>query len=328
MAELSKDKYWIGVDLGGTKVVAVVFDRDFKIIGRAKKKSKGREGAQSGMDRVISVIEEARQEVGLAPGQLAGIGMACPGQLDLNKGIILEAPNLGWRNAKIKAKLEDYFHCPTAIANDVDAGVYGEYCFGAGKMARCVLGVFPGTGIGGGCVLEGKLIRGRVNSCMEVGHMQVMANGPLCGCGKRGCLEAVASRLAISAAAAAAAYRGEAPNLLKVAGMDLSNISSGVLASVITAGDRVVEKIVREAARWLGVGVANLVNILLPDVVILGGGLVEAMPKIIVPEVEEMARRRVINSFSDSFKIEVAQLGDNATATGAAALVRNSLKPS
>ena len=173
----------------------------------------------------------------MADERLAGIGVGCPGNIDLEKGVVIDAANLSWKNFQIREALEEEFKCPAVVLNDVDAGVYGEYRFGAGKAARCLVGVFPGTGIGGGCVYEGKVLRGKNISCFEIGHMQINPNGLPCGCGRIGCLETEASRLAISAAAAAAAFRGEAPHLLAAAGTDLANIRSGVLAEAIQAGD-------------------------------------------------------------------------------------------
>src|SRR5690606_30228773 len=160
--------------------------------------------------------------------------------------------------------------------------VYGEYRFGAGKNARCMIGIFPGTGIGGGCVYDGIILRGKQLSAFEIGHVQVNPAGQQCGCGRIGCLETEASRLAISAAAATAAYRGEAPHLYEDAKTDLGQIRSGALAASIKAGDKAVERIVVRAARLIGRVVGDLVNLLAPDVIVLGGGLVEAMPDLFV----------------------------------------------
>jgi len=314
-----KKRSWVGFDLGGTKMLAMVFDAELKPLARKRKKTRAQEGQEAGLARIVETVREAMAEAGVSANDLAGVGMGSPGPLDLDRGVILDTPNLGWANAPLKDTLEKAFGCPTVVANDVDAGVYGEYRRGAARDARCVVGVFPGTGIGGGCVYEGRIIRGKTNSALEIGHMQVQPNGPLCGCGRRGCLEALASRLAISAAAAAAAHRGEAPHLLENAGMDLANIRSGVLAASIQAGDKTVERIVRDAADWLGVAIGNVVNLLGPDTVVLGGGLVEALPELLRDRVEKAARRRVMPSFEDSFRVVVAKLGDDATATGAAA---------
>jgi len=316
-------KNWVGFDLGGTKMQACVYDDAFKCIGRRRKKTRGHEGPEAGVARIVDTINKTLSEADVAPETLGGIGVGCPGPLDLDKGIMIDAPNLGWKNVNLKDMLEKTFGCPAIITNDVDAGVYGEYRQGAAVKARCVLGVFPGTGIGGGCVYEGKLIRGKKGSCMELGHMQVVPEGPLCGCGQHGCLEAVASRLAIASAAAAAAYRGDAPHLLKIAGMDLSNIRSGTLRKSIEEGDHVVEQIIREAARWLGVGIANFVNLLSPDVVVLGGGLVEALPHLFLEVVTESARAHVMPAYVKSFQVLVSKLGDDATTIGAACLARD-----
>jgi glucokinase len=159
---------------------------------------------------------------------------------------------------------------------------------------------------------------------MEIGHVPVDPQGSLCGCGQRGCLEAMAGRLAISAAAAAAAYRGEAPNLFAAAGTDLSNIRSGVLAASVEAGDEVVERILRDAARLIGWTCAGVVNLLAPDRLVLGGGLVEALPELFREEVDRSVRARVMPAYRDTFTVVVAKLGDDATAIGAAAWAEHS----
>ena len=313
-------KHWIGFDLGGTKMLCVLFDHKFNPVASLRKKTRAEEGAPGGIDRMIDMIEKVLEEAHLERDDLGGIGAGCPGPLDLDRGIVLEAPNLGWKNVELQETFEKKFKVPVAIANDVDAGTYGEYRFGAAQKARCVVGVFCGTGIGGGCVYDGHLLRGKTGSCLEIGHITVSSNGRLCGCGRRGCLETVASRLAIAAECAMAVYRGEAPALQKIAGTDLAKIRSGALAEAIKDGDKVVEKIVREAARQLGVGVGNVINILAPDVVVLGGGLMEAMKDIFLEEVKDAVGKRAMSSFAKSVDIVAAKLDDLATAMGAAAL--------
>ena len=152
---------WVGFDLGGTKMLAVVYDSQFQPLGKSRKKTKGHEGKEAGLKRINAVIQEALEDAGVAPNQIRGLGIGCPGPLDIEKKTIRIAPNLGWENAGVGKSIEDEFGFPVTVANDVDAGVFGEYEFGAGKGCRCVVGIFPGTGIGGGCVYEGKLIRGR-----------------------------------------------------------------------------------------------------------------------------------------------------------------------
>lgn len=319
-------KHWVGFDLGGTKMLCALFDHKFNVVASLRKKTKADEGAPDGVERMIDMIERVLEEGHLDRDNLGGIGFGCPGPLDLDNGIVIEAPNLGWKNVELKSILQKKFKLSVAVANDVDAGTYGEYCFGAAQKARCVVGVFPGTGIGGGCVYEGKILRGRKSSCMEIGHIQIMPDGPRNGADKLGTLEGLASRLTISSLAAAAAFRGQAPHLMKTCGTDLANIRSGQLAEAIAQGDRAVELIVRDAARHIGIGVATLVCLFAPDVVLLGGGLVEAMPDLFVAEVTESARDRVLPSMADSFKVVCAVLGDDAGVMGAAGWAERCLR--
>lgn len=317
-----KRRYWIGFDLGGTKMLAVVFDDRLKMLAKKRRKTRSGEGEVVSMDRIAETIQMALEEAGADAESVAGIGAGVPGPLDLQKGMILEAPNLGWKNVALQDYLSKKFKCPAVICNDVDGGVFGEYAMGAGQGYRSVLGVFPGTGIGGGFVYEGRIFRGTRSSCMEVGYLQVASEGPLAGAGPPGTLEGLASRLAISAEAAKAVYRGQAPHLRELAGTDISRIRSSMLAKSIDLGDKVIEQIVTRAAEQVGRGIGSLVNILAPDVVVLGGGLVEAMPRLYLEAVSHGLKKTVLPSLADCAKLKVSELGDYAGATGAAALVR------
>ena len=323
MGNLRDKSHWVGFDLGGTKMLAVVFDNELKMLGRKRKRTRGEQGAKLGVDRIVRAVTQALEDAKIDPDQLDGIGVGVPGPVDLESGTVLEAVNLGWKNVRLQESLEDALHCPATILNDVDAGVYGENQMGAAKNARTVLGVFPGTGIGGGCVYDGQIVRGKHISAMEIGHMEVTHMGNFCGCGRRGCLEAEASRLAISAEVAKAAYRGEAPYLRERVGTDVAEIRSGVLADAVKNGDRIVEEIIRTAARKIGIAVANVVHFVCPDTVVLGGGLVEAMPELIVEEVYNSANSRVMPSYVGSFKVVAGELGDYSTVIGAAAWTRS-----
>lgn len=300
-------------------MLSSLFDSRLKLLARERRKTKGHEGVRAGIQRIIDTIHETLRSVEMDPDRLAGIGIGCPGAVDLDRGVILESANLGWKEARLKDRLEAEFGCPTVVLNDVDAGLYAEYRCGAARDVRCVVGVFPGTGIGGACIYNGQIFRGKRFSCMEIGHVQVRSDGHLCGCGRVGCLETEASRLAIAAEAARAAFRGEAPHLLKSAGTDLARIRSGALAESIRMGDAIVEKIVRRAGTFIGTAIGNIVNLLAPDAVVLGGGLVEAMPALFVESVEAEVHKRAMATFTRSLKIVPARLGDDANAIGAAA---------
>ena len=320
MIKRSQKKVWVGFDLGGTKMMATVYGGAFKPLGSAKAKTPVSEGPKAVQLRIRETIAAALKEAKVPLRGLSGIGVGCPGVLDLDRGLILEAPNLGWKRVPLRAMLAGWFHCRVALANDVDAGTYGEWRFGAGQGARTLLGVFPGTGIGGGCVYEGHLLRGKTGSAMEIGHLPIRENGRLCGCGRRGCLEALAGRLAISAEVAQAAFRGEAPFLAANGGSDLKKLKSGLLAKSIKAGDAAVERIVRDAMRLMGRAIGGVVNLLAPDVVVLGGGLVEAIPRLALEEVRAGLAETAMASFAKQVKVVEADLGDDATTLGAAAL--------
>ena len=321
-----KETYWIGLDLGGTKMLCAVFNRKFEILGSRKRKTKAYEGLETTIERIGATVEDAIADAGIKPGQVAGMGIGSAGMLDLNKGIILHSFNLGWSDVPITKTLEKRFGFSVVLINDVDASIYGEYHKGAAAGARCALGVFPGTGIGGGCVHTGELLTGEKHSAVEIGHMLLEHDGPLCGCGLFGCREASASRLAIASQAAAAAYRGESPFLLENGGTDLKNIRSGLLAQAIDGGDKIVGKIVKHAAYILGKSIGAVINVLTPDIVVLGGGLVEALPELYLKEVHSGAMKTVMPPYKDQFEVKVSSLGDDSAITGAATWAQHTLE--
>ena len=191
----------VGFDLGGTKMYAVAYDGDFAELGRDRRKTKGHQGAEAGVARMVDTVRDCLKDAGVEEKDLAGLGVGVPGVTDLESGTLLNTANLGWKDVPLRKLLEEEFGCPVTLCNDVDAGVFGEFRFGAAQGKRCVLGVFPGTGIGGGLVYEGRIFRGSRLSCLEIGHLPVQPGGPRSGVGHRGTLEAVASRLSVAAAA-------------------------------------------------------------------------------------------------------------------------------
>lgn len=323
---VNQQENWVGVDLGGTKILAAVFDDQFKLLGRERKKTKGFQGASQGMERLGDAVAKAMEEAEVDPNTIAGLGIGCPGPVDPDHGILIDGPNLGWENVPVKKILEDRFECPVYVTNDVDAGVYGEYRFGAAEQARCVLGVFPGTGVGGGCVYEGRIFRGHHVTAMEVGHMPMLAGGPLSSAGHSGSVEAMTSRLSIAAACAQAAYRGDAPLLRDEAGTTLSDIRSGMISESVKQKDGTVEQIVRQAAFQLGTVIAGLVHVLAPDKIVLGGGLVEALPKLYQEEVNDALKQWLMPAYAKVSEVVIAELGDDAAIMGAAAWAKHNVK--
>jgi hypothetical protein len=168
-AKLKKQPFWIGFDLGGTKMLACVLDADYQVLATARKTTNGSDGQVRGRKKILNAIHEAIAESGLDPAGLQGIGIGCPGLVNAEKGILINAPNLGWHNMGLAGILKTAFKVPVVVLNDVDAGTYGEYQLGAGKGARSLLGVFPGTGLGAGFVYDGRIVMGRNVSAMELG---------------------------------------------------------------------------------------------------------------------------------------------------------------
>jgi len=308
----------VGVDIGGTKMMAVVYDRNFNKLGVSRKRSRDKKGGDSEA-RVFTVVNEALQEAGNPV--ISGIGVGSPGPLDPHTGVIIDTPNLGWKDYPLADVLARTYKVPVTVDNDVNVGTYGEWCSTDLVHCRHVVGIFPGTGIGGGIILNGKILHGFSGAAGEIGHMTVAPDGPYCGCGKRGCLEAVASRIAIAKEVAALAAREDAPFILERCGTDLSEIRSGVLARAIELGEKKVESVVRQAAYFIGMATGNLVNILSPEAVVLGGGLVEAMESLFLEEVNRGVKDHAMPFLRKNVQIRAARLGDDAVVMGAAHLI-------
>ena len=315
----------VGVDIGGTKMMATVYNRNFEVLGTCRKKSKGKAKQGSTEGRIVTVLRAALEQAGNP--KIHGIGVGSPGPLDPNTGVIIDTPNLGWKDFPLADMLAAEFGVPVVVDNDVNVGTYGEWCFGDISDCRDVVGIFPGTGIGGGIIVDGKMVHGFSGAAGEVGHMTVALDGPYCGCGKRGCLEAVASRIAISKEIAALAAREDAPYILENCGTDLAKIRSGVIAKAINAGEKMVEGVVRQAAYYIGVATGNLINVLSPEAVVIGGGLVEAMPELFMEEIRRGAADHAMPFLLKNVRILPAKLGDNAGVLGAAQMIAERLHP-
>ncbi|MCA9190122.1 MAG: ROK family protein [Planctomycetales bacterium] len=298
-----------------------LFNDQLAPIHRRRKKTRNELGVHASLDRIAVNVERVLEDANVPASSLTGIGIGCPGPVEWEKGVVRVAVNLGWENVHVGEFLEKRFGCPVSVLNDVDAGVYGEYIAGAAKGSRTCVGIFPGTGIGGGCVYDGQILRGKVLSCMEIGHIKLVSSPRQGATGMTGTLETEASRLSIAGELVKLAFRGEAPNLLKAAGTDLSEVRSKVIAEAIRSGDKQVQRVVEEACEVIGFAVANIVLLICPDTVILGGGLVEAMPELFLKEVSKTAKRHVFDCYRREFEIKCAQLGDDAAALGAAAWI-------
>ncbi len=320
----SDDKYFVGVDIGGTKILAILVNSKFEIISRAKKKTKGWVKDTKPETKIIEIINSVIEEAGNC--KIKGIGLGVPGPVDYKKGIVVTTPNIGWENFALGDIISRKFSVPAVVDNDVNLGTFAEWHFSDYRDVKHVLGVFPGTGIGGGLIINKKIIHGASGGAGEIGHFTIQLDGPLCGCGKRGCLEALASRIAISKEIMALILRGECPYLAEKVGTDISKLRSGIIAEAIKNGEKKVEEIVRRSAYLTGLAIANAINLLSPHLVVLGGGLVEALGEIYLEEINKAVKDHAMPFLRKKVEIVKGRLGDDAVAMGGALLVSKKLE--
>ena len=315
---MAKSEFLIGLDMGGTKMLAVVLDARFRPKGRAKTKTPPGGDHDLLLNSIASTVRRAAEDAGVQIVDIKAIGVAVPGPLNRDEGRVIEMVNVGMRDYPLRDRLQDELSVPVDLENDVNAGTYGEYIAGAAAGYRHVIGVFPGTGVGGGIVIDGRLYRGRRGRAGEIGHTTVLAGGPLCGCGHYGCLEALSSKSAIAKDLVHLAAVGLAPTILDKAGTNFKSIKSALIKKSIDAGETAVAAVVDRAAWYLGVGLANCVDIFDPDVLVIGGGLVE---KLGDDYLEKVRKSTVENAMVPvEIPIVAASLGDESVVVGAAAL--------
>ena len=313
----------IGVDMGGTKILSAVIDVKGNILGTAKVPTKAGRGAIEVIDRIADCVRKAIDESGVDAESIQAIGIGAPGPLDPATGVVIFAPNLGWRDVPLKAELEARLGFPTFVDNDVNVGTLGEHVFGAGRGVQNVVGIFVGTGIGGGIILQGELFHGASKTAGEIGHIIVKAGGPRCGCGTRGCLEAMASRTAMAKQfRKAIRKKGRKSVLSELTGGDLGSIRSGVLAKAVAMNDALTLKVLKKATKYLGIGIGSIVNFLNPEMIVLGGGVVEALDDTFLDNIRAAAKKYALPNTLDGVRIVQAELGDNSGILGAAALAR------
>ena len=287
--------------------------------------------ATRGVDAVVSRIErcvrDAVDEADLSMKQVIGVGIGAPGAVDFDSGTVIFAPNMeGWKDVPLKKSLEKQLNVPVFVENDGNIGVLGVHVTELKAKPKNVVGVFVGTGIGGGLIVNGELYSGFNHTAGEIGHMVIDINGPKCGCGNRGCFEALASRTAIFQKIKAGVKDGEKTLLTEMLGDSLEDMRSGDLRKAIRRGDKYVSKVIESVAECIGIGVSNLVNILGPDVVVLGGGVMEALSDEMSGIITKTAKEHAMPGTMKGVDIVVSKLGDNAGITGGAVLAKKQAK--
>ena len=316
-------QYAIGIDVGGTKILAAVVDvLSGQVVSAARKRTRPDRGADFFTDRLLSLVQDAIDGAKLPDlDALSGIGIGIAGQVDRANGVLLAAPNLGvgFNNLPLAKVLGERFHQPVALSNDVDVATVGEQHYGAARGVSDFVCVFVGTGIGSGIVQGGAVYRGATGTAGEIGHTVVQYGGRICGCGGRGHLEAYASRTAITRVLQAELLRGRVSMLSELLSPDDVGIRSKLIARCLDAGDQLVTEVVTEAADYLGAGLGSLITFYNPRRIILGGGLIEAT-QLLFDRASVRAREAALPIPGRQVEIVRTALGDNSGVIGAARL--------
>jgi glucokinase len=318
----------VGMDMGGTSLRALVVDGANKILAVEKTPTRREEKPGELITDIAAMVVDAVEAAGLKRGDLRAVSIGAPGAVDPVRGIVHHAPNLGWEEVPLGRKLKELLGVPVLVENDVNVGVVGEHALGAGKGAKHLVGIFVGTGIGGGIIIGGELYEGGRAGAGEVGHVVVQVDGPRCGCGKRGCIEALASRTAMEREVRAAVKAGEESLVLKIMKKRHKRImTSSVIVAALAKKDPVMRKVMRRAQRYLGIFVGGIVNVLDPEVVVIGGGIAERWQENFVRPIRETAYKHFLHHRdAERVKIVPGLLGDNAGALGAVVLARQRLR--
>ncbi len=312
-------KYSIGIDLGGTKILIALVDRETgEVLHHVKKKTKKDKGPKNIIKKMLEGIDELLEESGKTLDDISSIGVGAAGQIDRQNGILIAAANLDCYDLNIKGILSEKFNIPVFVGNDVEIAAIGEQKFGAGKGCNDFVCVFVGTGVGSAIIKDGKIITGATGTAGEIGHIIVDLNGRQCSCGAHGCLEAYASRSAIERRIEGALKKGRKSCILDYLETGKS-ITSSMIQKSIEREDELVLQCVTEASEYLSGGIASIINFVNPELVILGGGLIEAVDYFYQKTIKK-ARAKSLPVPAEKIQFKKAMLGDYSGVIGAAFL--------
>ena len=324
---MSVQKRWIvGVDIGGTNiVVGIVPIEGGDVRAFQSQPTQAQRGPKFVVDRIVEMVEHSIATVLMEEGgtreDIAGVGIGSPGPLDRATGVVINTPNLGWRNFPLRDLIANALHLPATLDNDANCATYGEWWLGAGRGLDPLVGFTLGTGIGGGIVLNGEIYHGVSDAAGEIGHMTIDSTGRKCNCGNYGCLEAYASGPAIALRAVEGIEAGVDTVLVDLVGGKLENITAATVYEAVVRGDAYATEVMRDTARFLGIGIANIINILNPAMVVISGGVTRAGDHLFEPLRAEV-RRRAFKSAEEHCRIVAAEMPDRAGVVGAAAVFK------
>jgi glucokinase len=309
---------YASVDLGGTNIKCGYGDESGRIIACDSIPTQSHDGPRAVLDRIAGLVKALAQRIGCVPEAL---GMGCPGLVDVKRGVTKFLPNLPtqWRDVPVREVLSPQVGCPVYLLNDVRTATLGELTFGHGRTKRTMAFFSLGTGIGGGVVIDGKLRLGPLGAAGELGHQIILPDGPRCGCGNRGCLEALASGPAIAGEGVRLMAAGLAPKLYEICHGDAAQVTTKTMAEAAGAGDKTVGEAITRAGEYLGISIVNVVVTLHPELIVLGGG-VALIGDLLFDAVRRTVRERVRMFPSDDVEIKPSELGENAGILGGIAL--------
>jgi glucokinase-like ROK family protein len=314
--------YLSGIDLGITKVISVVTDLHGNIVSKARLNIDMHSGKNIIIEQMFKVTRNAFSDVReMVRDKIAGIGISLSGIVDIEKGISIFAPNMpSWHNVPIAQMFRDEFHLPVFVENDARAMALGETRFGAGRGYDNIFCINIGHGIGSGIIINNELYRGKTLTAGEFGHMTILPSGPLCHCGNNGCLEVMASGHAIAASAIRVSNSGGNTMIKKLVGGDIKKITAEVVAQAACNGDDIARQLLKEVGRYLGIGIASVINLLGPELIVIGGGVSQA-GEFFFEEIQNVIKKRAFTTMVKSPEIVASALGEDASSIGAAALV-------
>lgn len=320
----------VGVDMGGTSLRALVVDRKNRILAVEKTPTPRGRKPDALIEDIAAQVLDALESARLKRSDLRAVSIGAPGAVDPQRGLVYAAPNLGWKDVPLGPKLGELLGVPVLVENDVNVGTVGEHALGAGRGAKELVGIFVGTGIGGGIVSRGKLYEGCRGAAGEVGHIVLESNGPRCGCGRHGCAEALASRTAMERDVRVAIKNGSKSCVLDLMReRNKERMTSSIIVRALKKNDRLMRDVLRRAEHYLGILVAAVVNMMDPECVVIGGGVAERLQEDFVAPIRKTAREYFLCPREVSkVKIVAAKLGDNAGALGAVVLARQRLRSS
>ncbi|PTV93330.1 glucokinase [Halanaerobium saccharolyticum] len=312
-------EYYLGLDLGGTKILTGLADSEGKIIARSRRDTEADLGEDKIIENMIATIEDVLEKTEVTKEQIITLGIGSPGPLDSKKGIIIENANLPWKNVPLVERMESALGIKTLLQNDANAAALGEKWFGAGKNVENMVYITISTGIGGGAIINKELFTGVNDNACEIGHTVIDPNGPLCGCGNHGCLEAFASGTSIGKRAREAAAAGQSKEMLELADNIVEDIDAVICAQAAHQGDQVAKDIFKNAGYHLGIGMGNVVNTFNTEMIILGGGVMKASDLFLDEAIKTMEDISLAGSL-EMVTVKEAELGSDIGLKGAIAV--------